>query len=103
VDFTGANYAHKKRVPNQTEPFPTTTELRELYDSQNNICGICDYSFKTFHLDHIVQLQFGGAHVLENLRFTHPWCNLSRDRTIPGMVTVLYIRPDTGETDAQPW
>jgi hypothetical protein len=56
------------------------------------------------HLDHILQLQYGGAHVLQNLRFVHWFCNLERKRIAPSMCTVLCLSEDTGEhTDAKPW
>jgi 5-methylcytosine-specific restriction endonuclease McrA len=104
VKFTAINSAHKRRVPNQLEPFPTTKELNDLFQSQNNICGICFLPFRTFQLDHIFQIQHGGLHILSNLRFTHPWCNLTRPKRPLPMVTVLQIHEDTGEyTDAQLW
>lgn len=104
MSFARLNSHHKKRVPNQLLPYPRTKELEQLFEFQKYICGLCNDPFKIFHLDHILQIQFGGAHVLQNLRFTHPWCNLSRDRTPPRIVSVTHISVDTGEyTDARPW
>lgn len=102
-NLSNRNYEHKKRVPHQTEPFPTTKQLRQLLQSQNNICGICNFPFVTFDLDHIVQIANGGLHILRNIRFTHVRCNRSRSKTAPRLIVPTWQHDDGISIDTVPW
>jgi HNH endonuclease len=59
---------------------------RAIYERDGGICRICrePVSVDSFHLDHIDP---GGPHGPENLRITHPLCNVHRgspDGWMPG-------------------
>jgi len=82
-DFHAANRNHKRRVPNQTEPYPTNEELEALYNSNNGICPMCECTIAEWEpvdLDHIRPIIMGGLHTLENLRFVHQHCNRKRKK-----------------------
>jgi 5-methylcytosine-specific restriction endonuclease McrA len=48
------------------------------------ICGMCRESLEgsEFHIDHIIPVALGGKDIMENVRLTHPKCNLSQSNLI---------------------
>lgn len=57
-------------------------ELLELYLSQDGKCNYFDFCRNYIeynkHLDHIQPLSKGGRHVLGNVQYLCPTCNLSK-------------------------
>ena len=52
---------------------------QKLLKTQNNLCDYCgDDISKKKHLDHILPLDRGGMHTIDNVHFTCPSCNLSK-------------------------
>lgn len=46
---------------------------------QRHLCALCGgWMFDTPHVDHVVPLSRGGAHVEGNLQLTHAVCNLKK-------------------------
>ena len=54
-----------------------------VWDRDEGICGICQLPVdpKRWHLDHIVPMG-PGNHTYDNVRITHPTCNLRKARRI---------------------
>lgn len=47
--------------------------------TSNGLCGICgEPIFGKFDIDHIVPLNKGGAHSMDNLQVAHAYCNRSK-------------------------
>jgi 5-methylcytosine-specific restriction endonuclease McrA len=56
----------------------------DLASRDGAACGICGDPLDPFkaHVDHIIPISRGGLHEWENVRLTHPFCNMSKgDRT----------------------
>ncbi|HBJ87669.1 MAG TPA: HNH endonuclease [Verrucomicrobiales bacterium] len=74
----------------------TAAELRrETRLRAGNRCEYCglrqEDSLMSFHIEHILPKQHGGASVLENLALSCPSCNLRKGPNLTG------IDPDSGE------
>jgi hypothetical protein len=81
--FYRLNKVHKLRFPNQTEPFPTIKELRELYKSNNGILSSLQMHYRRMGEGALGPHQaacLGRLHILKNLRFLRDVCNLTRQR-----------------------
>ena len=47
--------------------------------ASGGVCALCGEPLgKLVHVDHIKPVAFGGTDALENMRATHPKCNLQR-------------------------
>ena len=57
-----------------------TGELAALLKAQENLCAYCDVKLLEvgMHLDHVIPLSRGGDHVIENVAYACPECNLSK-------------------------
>ena len=78
---------------NKTEPYT----LDDVLKTYGTICYICnliilmdaprnctgDYWQWGLHIDHVVDIQYGGADTLENVRPTHAFCNLRKTNIKP--------------------
>lgn len=52
-------------------------------------CGICGQQIEgKYHVDHIVPISRGGAHMQDNLQLAHPACNLSKGSKLMEEITV---------------
>jgi 5-methylcytosine-specific restriction endonuclease McrA len=51
-----------------------------VWARDHGICGICKQPAdpKNWHLDHVISLKRGGTHTYDNVRVTHPKCNLKK-------------------------
>jgi len=73
---------------NRTEPYT----LQEVLDLYGTICYLCGTEIdmnaprscgvagweKGLHLDHVIDIQFGGADAIDNVKPTHALCNLTK-------------------------
>jgi 5-methylcytosine-specific restriction endonuclease McrA len=52
----------------------------QVFERDHGICHICKLAVdpKHWHMDHIVPLSKGGAHVMANVSVAHPRCNRSK-------------------------
>jgi len=67
----------------QAEPI-TPKHIIDLFKKQRGSCAICKTKLKAgYHIDHIMPLAKGGAHVLQNLQLTCPFCNLQKNNQDP--------------------
>jgi hypothetical protein len=67
-------------------------EVRRLAGFRCEYCHLCeqDWSFSTFHLDHVVARQHGGSDDPDNLAWSCQQCNLVKGTNLSG------VDPDTG-------
>ena len=66
--------------------------VKERAGDRCEYCGLHqDHSVMSFHVEHIIPRQHGGASVSENLALACPGCNLHKGPNLTG------IDPDTGE------
>jgi 5-methylcytosine-specific restriction endonuclease McrA len=66
--------------------------VKERAGDRCEYCGLHqDHSLMSFHVEHIIPRQHGGASVSENLALACPGCNLHKGPNLTG------IDPDTGE------
>ena len=56
----------------------TGTQWVEIIQTANGICSYCDGEFESLQLDHIVPLDKGGAHDIDNVTPTCKSCNCSK-------------------------
>ena len=62
----------------------TRADLTALWDKQNGVCPFCNEALTNeVHVDHWVPLILGGSNGPENLRLTHPVCNLRKGARHP--------------------
>jgi len=59
-------------------------DLEFIWNRANGICYLCGNPIKPddCHYDHVIPLSKGGSHTTDNLRPTHPRCNLSKGTRI---------------------
>jgi hypothetical protein len=52
----------------------------EVFERDSGICYLCNEQVdpNNWHLDHVVPISKGGPHTYDNVRVTHPSCNLSK-------------------------
>ncbi len=55
-------------------------ERNQVYFTWQGLCGICWNMVdpENWHLDHIVPIVKGGAHLFSNVQPAHPFCNISK-------------------------
>jgi hypothetical protein len=59
-------------------------ERVQVVERDKDICQICHTLIEgEIHLDHWIPLDAGGPHCFENVRCTHPFCNLSKTNKVP--------------------
>lgn len=56
-----------------------------VLERDDGVCGICgeDVDPFDFHVDHVVPLARGGEHSYANAQVAHPFCNLSKNDSLP--------------------
>jgi 5-methylcytosine-specific restriction endonuclease McrA len=60
-----------------------STELRDFVSKRaKNQCEYClisdEFSYLTFHIEHIISLKHGGKTEVENLAYACPICNVNK-------------------------
>lgn len=77
----GADRARIRRARKANLPTDNHTRL-EVFERDSGICQICDevLDYNNWHEDHIIPIVLGGPDTLDNVRATHPSCNLSRPK-----------------------
>jgi len=62
----------------------TKKSLQELLKKQDNKCYHCESKLdETKHLDHYIPLSKGGIHSMDNVVWSCPHCNLTKNATMP--------------------
>lgn len=76
---------HIRRARLRAVPYERIASIK-VWSDNFGICHIClnPVSFESMHLEHVVPLSRGGAHVYDNLRPSHPLCNLSKGTRLMG-------------------
>lgn len=68
------------RVTRLRGAFVEAVDLRELFERDNGICGICSspVEFTEVTMDHIIPLAKGGLHSYSNTQVAHGSCNFKK-------------------------
>ncbi len=63
-------------------------DRQKVWERDGGICHICGTpaDSEDWHLDHIIPVSKGGAHVMSNVAVSHPVCNLRKHDTWGGAV-----------------
>jgi len=84
-------YARKRG--NKTEPY----SFEQVLEKYGTVCYLCNVEIDMdaprnctgdnwemgLHIDHVIDLQYGGADSLENVRPTHAYCNIHKSKIKP--------------------
>lgn len=56
-----------------------------VFDRDNGTCYLCESQVDPddWHMDHVVPISKGGPHTYDNVRVTHPNCNLRKSDRLP--------------------
>lgn len=74
-------YAHVYKRRARKLSVPNETIIREeVFLRDKGMCGICGGQVdpNNWHMDHIYPISKGGSHTYDNVRVTHPTCNLQK-------------------------
>ena len=75
-----ATATRRLRIKIMDDKTITNGSLAVLFEKQKGVCPICGLLFQGRpQLDHKLPLSKGGAHSINNVQFTHAFCNLSKN------------------------
>ncbi len=75
----------------------TKADIKRILEEQQGLCAICNKPFGDdgFHIDHWKPLSKGGTNYPENLKLTHPACNLRKGANLPDELNLLPLPEGT--------
>lgn len=76
-------YVQKRRAQ-KAEVSSETIDRSVVFDRDNGTCYLCGSQVDPtdWHMDHIHPISKGGSHTYDNVRVTHPECNLRKGVTL---------------------